>query len=151
MKFLSILFFVIVVVLIFSDVNAFALCVKVPESNIRSGPGKDYEVIWQAYRFMPFEKVGISHSGNWYAVRDLDGDVGWVYKNLVTNKYRCAVVKSRIVNIRKGPGTNYAKAFSEPAQRYDTFRIIQRRGAWLKVKDEWNNVGWIHRDYLWVR
>lgn len=151
MKLFSVMFCVICAVLICSVDHSSALCLKMSEANIRSGPGKNYEIIWQVYRFMPFEKVGISLSGNWYAIRDLDGDVGWVYKNLVTNKYRCAIVKSRVVNIRKGPGTNYAKAFSEPAQRYDTFRIIQRQGAWMKVKDEWNNVGWIHRDYLWVR
>jgi SH3-like domain-containing protein len=70
---------------------------------------------------------------------------------MLTGKYRCAVVKSRIVNVRNGPGTKYTKVFSEPAQRYDSFRIIQRKGAWLKVKDEWNNDGWIHGHYLWIR
>jgi len=128
-----------------------ALCIKAAEANIRSGPGKEYEIIWQAYRFMPLQKVGTSLSGDWYAVRDVDGDIGWIYKTLVAGKYQCAVVKSQIVNVRKGPGTKYRKVSSEPARRYDTFRIIQKQGAWVKVRDEWNSVGWIHKNYLWIR
>ncbi|HUX78820.1 MAG TPA: SH3 domain-containing protein [Thermodesulfovibrionales bacterium] len=151
MKLISIMFYVTCAVLIFTVDYSSAICIKAAKANMRSGPGKDYEIIWQAYRFMPFEIVGTSLSGDWYAVRDMDGDVGWIHKKPVTSKYRCAVVKSQIVNMRKGPGTKYAKVFSEPAQRYDSFRIIQRQGVWMKVKDEWNNVGWIHRDYLWVR
>lgn len=148
---MKLMVFAVCCYMLFAPLSSHALCVKASIANIRSGPGIGYEIIWQVYRFMPFQKVGTSLSGDWYAVRDMDGDIGWIHKGLVTGKYRCAVVKSRIVNIRKGPGARHAKVSSEPAQRYDSFRIIRRQGAWMKVKDEWNNVGWIHRDYLWVR
>lgn len=151
MKLLSIISYVTCLILIFSVDYSSALCVKATKANIRSGPGTDYEAIWQVYRFMPFEKVGTSLSGDWYAVRDMDGDIGWIHKTLVTNKYRCGVVKSRIVNIRKGPGTRFSKVYPEPAQRYDSYRIIQKQGRWMKVKDEWNTIGWIRDDYLWIR
>jgi SH3-like domain-containing protein len=100
---------------------------------------------------MPLEKVGVSLSGDWYAVRDVDGDVLWIYKTLVTSEYRCAVVKSKIVNVRTGPGTRHPRRFSEPASKYDTFRVLQESGVWIKVRDARNNTGWIHRDYLWIK
>lgn len=126
-----------------------ALCVQTTKANLRSGPGTGYEKVWQVYRYMPLKKVGASLSGDWYAVSDIDGDVTWIYKPLVTSRYQCAVVKSEIVNVRSGPGTNYSKNFSEPAKRYDSFLILKSKGSWRKVKDAWGNVGWIHKDYLW--
>ena len=136
--------------MLFAPLSSHAVCVKASVANIRSGPGKGYEIKWQVYRFMPFEKVGTSLSGAWYAIRDVDGDTGWIHRKLVTSKYRCAVVKTKVVNIRKGPGTKYPKKFSEPAERYDSFRIMRRQGSWVKVQNEWSNGGWIHRDYLYV-
>jgi SH3-like domain-containing protein len=127
-----------------------ALCVKASTANLRSGPGTGYEKIWQVYRFMPLKKVGVSISGDWYAVRDVDGDVNWIHKTLVTGEYHCAIVKSKTVNMRTGPGTNYPRKFSEPASQYNSFRILQTKGAWIKAKDEWNNTGWIHNNYLWI-
>jgi SH3-like domain-containing protein len=133
-----------------APVCSHALCVKASTANVRSGPGTGYEKIWQVYRFMPLKKVGISISGDWYAVRDVDGDVSWIHKTLVTDEYHCATVKSRTVNVRTGPGRNYSRKFSELAKKYDSFRILGTKGAWVKVKDEWNNVGWIHGRYLWT-
>ena len=137
-------------IMILVPVNSYGLCVKVPTANIRSGPGKNYEKVWQVYLYMPLKKVGVSLSGDWYAVRDVDGDVNWIYKSLVTNEYTCAVVKSDKANVRTGPGTTYKKKFSEPATQYESFRIIKRQGAWVEVKDELNNVGWIHKSLLWI-
>lgn len=134
-----------------APVSSAALCVKATVANVRSGPGTRYEKIWQVDRFMPLEKIGLSLAGNWYAVRDVDGDVYWIHKSLLTGAYRCAVVKSEVVNVRTGPGTNYRKKFSEPAGMYDSFRVLEKRGVWIKVRDVFNNTGWIHRDYLWVR
>ena len=127
-----------------------ALCVKASTANLRSGPGTGYEKIWQVYRFMPLKKVGVSISGDWYAVRDVDGDINWIHKTLVTGEYHCATVKSKTVNVRTGPGTNYPRKFSEPASQYSSFRILQTKGAWIKGKDEGNNTGWIHNNYLWI-
>jgi SH3-like domain-containing protein len=128
-----------------------ALCVSVPQANIRSGPGTEHELIWEVYRYMPFEKVGVSSSGGWYAVKDVDGDVNWINKGLTTNSFRCAVVKKSQVNIRVGPGTRYRKTGSSPAQQYSSFKVLKRKRSWIKVKDEWGNIGWINKKFLWIR
>lgn len=140
------IFFIMIIIPNFSD----ALCVKIPKANLRSGPGTNYEIVWEVYKYMPFKKVGVSLSGDWYAVRDVDGDVNWKYKNLLTDKYRCAVVKTEKVNVRKGPGNNYPKSSLSPTVQYDSFKIMQKKGVWVKVKNEWHNVGWIHKNFLWI-
>ncbi len=141
-------FFSSVIILI--PIHASALCVKVSTANLRSGPGTGYDQMWQVYKYMPLKKVGTSVSGEWFAVEDVDGDVTWIHTSLVTRKYKCATVKSRIVNVRTGPGTKYRKEFSEPAQQYESFKVLQIKKPWVKIQDRWGNVGWIHKNYLWI-
>ncbi len=137
------------VIIVATNVNA--LCIDVPKANLRSGPGTSYEIVWEIFKYMPFLKVGTSTSGEWYAVKDIDGDVNWIHKKLVTDKYNCAAVKADEVNVRTGPGTNYSKSPVSPVTQYYSFRILERKGAWVKLKDEWDNIGWIHKDYLWTQ
>ncbi len=138
-----------IVLLFFISSNTLALCVKVQTANLRSGPGTKYEKTWQVFKYMPLKKIG--SKGNWYKVRDVDGDVHWIYKKLVTSKYRCAVVKAREANIRKGPGTKYKKTDLSPAIKYDTFKVIKIKGNWVKVVDEFGEVGWIYKKLLWIQ
>ena len=130
--------------------SAEALCVSAVKANIRSGPGTQYAKIWEVYRYMPFRKVGASTGGDWYAVRDVDGDVNWIHSGLVTTRNRCAVVKRVTVNVRKGPGTRYGRTTWSPAKQYDAFVVLQRKGSWVRVKNEWGEVGWMHKGYLWT-
>lgn len=131
--------------------NGYALCTKVSTANLRTGPGTRYEIGWTVFRYMPFKKVGVSLSGNWYAVEDVDGTVLWIYKNLVTGNMRCAVVNTDEVNIRTGPGMQYKKLFSDPVEKYSSFRVLRRKGSWVRLRDEKNNIGWAHKDYLWIQ
>jgi len=131
--------------------SLYALCVKVPKANLRTGPGTNYEIGWTVYKYMPLEKVGVSLSGNWYAVKDLDNTVLWIHRNLVTTQYRCIVVNTEKVNVRKGPDTGYQKRFDTPMEKYYSARILNRKGNWIKIIDGDNDTGWIHKDYLWIR
>jgi len=126
-----------------------ALCVSAQKANLRTGPGTNYDVAWEVYKYMPFSKVGLSLSGYWYAVKDVDGDVNWIHRGLLNDKYKCAVVKTDEVNLRGGPGTNYSKV--GVAKKYFSFRVIGKKGVWIKIKDEWNSTGWIHRNFLWIK
>ena len=128
-----------------------AVCISVPKANIRMGPGTDYEKAWQVYLYMPFKKVGTSTNEQWYAIEDVDGDVNWVSKSLITDSYSCAVVKKDQVNIRTGPGTRYQKSSMSPALRYDAFKVLKSQASWVRVQDSSGNIGWIHRDFLWIQ
>ena len=142
-------FFFLFIASSYSDAGA--LCVNVQNANIRVGPGTNYDKIWEVYKYMPFKKVGVSTSGDWYAVQDVDGDVNWIHKKLVTSQYKCAVVTSEEVNIRTGPGTKYQKNSSGPAKKYYSFKILKKQGSWVKVKDDLGVTGWIHTDYIWIQ
>jgi len=130
---------------------AYAVCVSVSKANVRSGPGTWYEKLWDVYKYTPLQKVGVSVSGDWYAARDVDGDVVWIKKGLVTNGYGCAVVKTDKVNVRTGPGTSRPMSPMSPAVHYDSFRVMEKRGGWIKVKDGKGNTGWIEKSYLWTQ
>lgn len=126
-----------------------ALCVKASEANLRVGPGADYAVGWKVYKYFPLKKVGVSLSGEWYAVEDIDGDVFWVHRGLVRTGSGCAAVKSARVNVRTGPGTRYGKRFS--LEKYHPFKVLRTNGPWIKVQDGDNNTGWVHRSYCHIR
>jgi SH3-like domain-containing protein len=140
-----------IILLILNVQTIHAFCVKVSKANIRKGPGTEYKKAWTIYRYMPLLKVGVSADGTWYAVKDVDGDVGWIHKKLVTAQYRCAIVKSETVNVRIGPGTSYQKSAMSPAFLYYAFKLIKRQSSWVKIKDEIGNIGWIHKNYLWIQ
>jgi SH3-like domain-containing protein len=129
----------------------YALCVSVPAANLRAGPGKEYPITWTVEKYMPFVKVGASVNGEWYAVRDVDGDVHWIYKKLVTEKYPAAVIKADNVTLRKGPGTNYSKSALGSGDKYYTYKVLQTKGAWVRIMDPWGVSAWIHKKFLWIR
>ncbi|HDH53730.1 MAG TPA: hypothetical protein ENH24_04520 [Nitrospirae bacterium] len=128
---------------------SYALCVSVSEANLRSGPGTKYEKTWEVFKYMPLKKL--SKKGNWYKVKDVDGDIHWVYRKLVTDKFRCAVVKVDKANVRSGPGTGYSKKALSPVLKYDSFKVIKIKPSWVKVIDEFDDTGWIFRKLLWIQ
>jgi len=142
-----VLFSAFVMVLIVNH-EAHSLCVNVAEANLRGGPGTRYEKTWEVYKYMPFQKI--AKKGNWYKVKDVDGDTHWVYRKLVTEKFKCAVVKVDKANIRSGPGTNYDKSAISPALKYDSFRVVESAASWVNVADEFGGSGWISKNLLWI-
>ena len=130
--------------------NAHALCVHVSTANLRQGPGSKYIKSWEVYRYMPLRRIG--KKGSWYKVKDVDGDAHWVYRKLITNRYRCAVVKASKASLRTGPGSKYRRNPREPfVKKYATFRAMKFKGSWVSVKDEYGGRYWIHRSLLWVQ
>jgi SH3-like domain-containing protein len=110
MKEKAIYFLTIIALLVMLPSLGEALCVKAPMANLRIGPGTSYSEGRRVNKCTPFIKVGVSLSGDWYTVKDVDGDVFWIKKNLVTDQYRCAAVTAKIANVRTGPGTQHKKA-----------------------------------------
>lgn len=129
--------------------EASALCIKVPEANLRKGPGTNHEKSWEVFKYMPFQKIG--KKGGWYQVRDVDGDQHWVYGKLVTDSMRCATVKVDSANVRTGPGTNFETLFATPVDKYYCFRVLETRGDWVQVEDEMRNKGWVYKPLLWIQ
>lgn len=127
-----------------------ALCVNVAQANLRTGPGTDYMKSWEVGKYMPFEKIGISLSGDWYAVKDVDGDTHWIHKKLLDEDCRSAVATGDNIAIRKGPGLNYGKTRLGRVSKYYCFQILEQKSNWIHVRDALKNKGWMHKKNLWI-
>ena len=49
--------------------------------NIRSGPGTDHDLVFQAEKGVPFKVL--QRKGKWLQIRHADGDKGWIHQKLV--------------------------------------------------------------------
>lgn len=113
--------------------------------NMRSGPGDNYEVVWELGHGYPLEVI--DQQGDWLQVTDYEDDTGWVQQDQVAEQ-AYMVVKKRIVNIRSGPGENYR--IIRQAQQGVVFRTLQKKGDWVKIRHEEEDVtGWVLRTLMW--
>jgi SH3-like domain-containing protein len=145
----ALFFAVLLMALLFFSRHSFALCIKASIANLRSGPGTNHEKTWQVFKYMPLRKM--TKKGNWYKVKDVDGDVHWVFGKLVTEKITCAAVKVEKANIRSGPGKKFRTIDISPGIKYDSFKVLKTKGSWVKVEDEFGDVGWVFRQLLWIQ
>lgn len=119
--------------------------VKGKTARVRSGPGTNYNILWESIRYTPFEYL--AKYGKWYAVRDFEGDVGWVHEQVI-GKGKGAMVTTKRANIRKGPGAKKELVF-EVTRGY-VFKVLDQKKGWYKVQDADGLKGWVHEKLVWV-
>lgn len=120
------------------------LSVKGKVANIRSGPGTNYEVIWQAEQNYPIEVL--QTQGDWVLFKDYENDKGWISKGL-TATTQCVIVKNPTVNVRSGASTSNPIVFK--AQKGTPFQVLKTQGEWYQIKHADGDTGWIHRSVVW--
>lgn len=113
--------------------------------HLREGAGTRYRALWLLGRGYPLEVLG--RKGSWLRVRDFENDEGWVYQPLTTARKPHHVVKSDVANIRGGPGLGH-RVLGKAAQG-ETLETLERRGDWVKVRQDGGRVGWVARRLLW--
>jgi SH3-like domain-containing protein len=140
------LFIVAIVLIAFSGIASAAerLAVIGKIVNIRSGPGTKYDILCEAETFYPV--ILIEKSGNWYKVKDFEGDVGYIYKSLVGKVSSVITVKEKC-NIRSGPGIEHDVLFI--SNRGVPFKVLDREGKWIHVQHAAGHEGWIHTSLVW--
>jgi SH3-like domain-containing protein len=143
------LFFITIASVFFIIYNAQALCVKVPVANLRAGPGTEYKKTWEVYKYMPFKKI--TQTDKWIKVQDVDGDTHWISEILITTEFQCAVVTGKKINVRKDPSTAAEKSILSPAEKYFTYKCLEKKGKWVKIEDFEGDVGWIHSKFVWIQ
>ena len=137
--------FTIILILIFgSTAMAERWAVSVDKCNVRSGPGEEFDVIWQVERYYPLDVI--DSKDKWRFFRDLDGDEGWIHASLL-NKTETIVVKKNNCNIRSGPGTKYDIAFI--AEKGIPFKVLSRKKQWIQIEHTDGDKGWIHDSLVW--
>ena len=145
----SLFLFFTVVLFLSQKETAEALCVKDKKANLRSGPGKQKEKLWTVLKYMPFRQVG--RKGSWLKVKDLDGDIYWIYKTITTKSYMCAVIKNNKTNLRKGPGTKFPQVKWSPIDKYFSMKVLKIKGSWVHVEDSMADKAWVHRALVWIQ
>jgi SH3-like domain-containing protein len=113
-------------------------------ANIRSGPGTNYEILYEAEKYYPV--VILQRRGNWYQIEDYEGDMGWIYKTLVTKMYTVITTKSKC-NIRSGPTIKDQILFI--SEKGVPFKVIKREGRWIHIQHSEGHKGWIHISLVW--
>ena len=117
------------------------------QANLRDGPGKSHHKTWTVGKYMPFRQL--DRKGSWLKVEDVDHQIHWIYKTLVSRAIACVVVKVPFAYLRTGPGKKFAKAGIEIADKYAPFKKIDHRGNWLQVEDDYGRKSWIYAKSVW--
>jgi len=140
----------ILVILVFcilavaSEAFAERMAIASTIANIRSGPGKTYEVLWKVEMYHPIDVE--KKSGSWYGFTDYEGDRGWIHKSLVKDIPALITVKEKC-NVRSGPGTNHPVVFSVGSGI--PFKILGKKGNWIRIEHADGDTGWIHNSLIW--
>lgn len=114
------------------------------ESKIRSGPATHYTVLWRPRLYTPFEVLAKYET--WYAVRDVEGDVGWIHDS-GASKDNAAIVTADVINVHESADANSRILYQAP-KNY-TFKVEESKEGWLKVLDPDNETGWIADKGIW--
>ena len=120
------------------------MAVTEPVANVRSGPGTDHAVIWQVERYHPVQVV--ERRGHWCLYEDFEGDRAWIHDSLLGRMDAVITVKTRC-NVRRGPGTDSPVVFTVGAGV--PFKVLERRGRWLRVRHADGDDGWIAASLVW--
>jgi SH3-like domain-containing protein len=139
----------VMVSILWGTSQAEALCVNKSKANLRKGPGLKFEKKWQVFKFMPFDQIG--KKGAWYRVKDIDGDIYWIFDKLVSKKLKCAVAKKNGTNLREGPGTKFPKVPWAPVDKYFSMKVLQVKNNWVRVEDSVGDKAWIYRPLVWIQ
>jgi len=118
--------------------------VKGSTLNMREGPGTNTSVLWELKRGYPLQVT--KRQGTWLQVRDFEGDSGWVARSLTGNAPH-HVVKSKVANVRSGPGTQHR--IVGKAEYGELLRTREKRAGWVRVEREEGVSGWIAKQLLW--
>ncbi|HSE94765.1 MAG TPA: SH3 domain-containing protein [Methylomirabilota bacterium] len=118
--------------------------VKVEAANVRNGPGTENDRVLQANENEPLQVI--SRRDTWLKVRTYDGHQGWIFEALTDDK-PAVVVTGTTVNMRAGPGTDHEVTYT--TERGTCFLVLGHRGAWLDVRHESGDRGWIHGSLVW--
>ncbi len=125
------------------------IATKFVETNLRTGPEKEYPIILTYTKINTPLKV-LDYYKEWYQVLDAYGNKGWVYKNLVkTENY--AIVTSNAM------GYKYAKSTTKELiiiKRLNIVEVLKCEEMFCKIsttipgKNREINA-WVHKHNLW--
>jgi SH3-like domain-containing protein len=132
--------------LIFNGISfAQTVSVKTESANLLSAPSENLSnPLLRVPEYYPLNVL--ETKGEFYRAQDYRKRVGWIEKARV-NDTKTVVVKVRVANIRKGPGTGSPVLLQ--AKNGVTFKVLKEQGRWLEVRHESGRSGWIFKSLTW--
>ncbi len=120
------------------------LAVKVSIANMRSGPGKQFKELWQVEKYHPV--IVIEKKGKWYKIRDFENDKAWIHNSLLADIQSVITIKEKC-NVRSKASKNGRILFT--VEKGVPFKVLEKKGNWIKIKHADNDVGWIYKTLVW--
>lgn len=115
------------------------------EVNMRSGPSKDYPILWTYNRKgLPVEII--LEFDHWRKIRDSDGEEGWVHKSLLSGRRTAIVTAENPIKLYYNYNKrNYPSAIAMPGVQGE-IESCERDFCYMTSGDY---SGWINRNALW--
>lgn len=114
-------------------------------ANLRSSPSVNGSyVVLQLPQHYPLKIVDSTEE--FYKVSDFLDRTGWIHKSIVSKSQGVVVVK-KIVNMRKGPGTD--QEIICKAEKGVAFKVMGEQEGWLDVLHDSGKRGWIYKNLVW--
>lgn len=120
------------------------VAVKSSIANMRSGPGTNYEVLWQVEKYHPF--LVKEKKGKWVKIQDFEGDMAWIHSSLLSDMEGVITTKSKC-NVRSQPTTDSRILFT--VERGVPFKVIKRQENWIRIAHADGEKGWIYKTLVW--
>ena len=118
--------------------------VKKDAVNIRTGPSTKDKVIWQVFEGFPLQIE--KRQGKWVNTIDYEGDEGWIYDTLISDK-KTVIVTVETANMRSGPSTD--DNVIATVKKGVVFDFLEMDGDWMKVSYKDELTGWMHNSLVW--
>ncbi len=114
------------------------------EAKIRSGAGNNFDILWKSEKYFPLSVI--KKVGEWYQIKDFQGDEGWVHQSQVANTPSIITAKDKN-SLRSEPKPE-AKVLFTVGQGIP-FKVIKRNNKWILVEHADGDKGWIHESTVW--
>jgi SH3-like domain-containing protein len=120
--------------------------IKSNDANMRIGPGKRFEIIWN------FRKKGLpvkvlNKFEQWYKVETPDGSVGWMWSKLFYNKHKTVIFieNDHIYKKKSLESKVIANVFKN-----SILRVHFCESNWCKVEEKKHKIkGYVKTDNIW--
>lgn len=120
------------------------LAVKSSKANVRSGPGTNYDMLWEVEKYHPL--IILETKEKWCRFRDFEGDEGWIFRSLLGEINTVITIKDKC-NVRSEPGEGKPVLFT--TDKGIPFKVLERKEGWIYVQHADGDKGWIYQSLVW--
>ena len=120
---------------------------KSGEVNVRTGPGYQYPIQWTLVRKDLPVRI-LATFDNWQKIEDVEGKVGWVYKNLLNSNLKQMVIVTALkADVKKKP-TDEALAIAY-LEKGVIAALLETQGSWCYLVVNKSVKGWVKSCDVW--